>query len=266
MQSCKLQTGPHDRVIRYELLYQIKTLVESQLTLIKSEVNWLQILKNTVSCFLYFFVFLLALCIIKDSYEIFQRLKNSAELILDKILIPYYGLIPLIILSIILRNILNTFIIKSNFKKLNKVKYQEGENLITSVVNFCKKIFGKHDCAESEEQKNLIFYVLENDLEHKGRSYLELHLELQNQEEIKKFRDKYKIDNPKFDSLVSTNLSRDKIREIQLKLFNLKFNPGEIDGNYNLMTVAAVIYFQAASKLEINGEVGPETLKALGIS
>ncbi|MDT7541239.1 MAG: N-acetylmuramoyl-L-alanine amidase [Acidobacteriota bacterium] len=56
------------------------------------------------------------------------------------------------------------------------------------------------------------------------------------------------------------------IRDIQAKLKSLGFNPGLIDGIYGEQTAAAVHGFQLSNGLLTDGEVGPETAKALGVA
>ena len=56
------------------------------------------------------------------------------------------------------------------------------------------------------------------------------------------------------------------VKEIQRTLKDLGFHPGRIDGKYGLQTVAAVSAFQITKGLVPDGEVGPETAAALGIS
>jgi peptidoglycan hydrolase-like protein with peptidoglycan-binding domain len=56
------------------------------------------------------------------------------------------------------------------------------------------------------------------------------------------------------------------VRTVQRALKAEGFNPGPIDGLYGLQTVAAVNAFQITHGLVPDGEVGPQTTKALGIS
>ena len=60
-------------------------------------------------------------------------------------------------------------------------------------------------------------------------------------------------------------MNKAKIVEIQKALTAKGFNPGPSDGIFSAKTTAAVISFQAASGLIVDGEVGPMTAKALGI-
>jgi len=56
------------------------------------------------------------------------------------------------------------------------------------------------------------------------------------------------------------------IFKIQRALVARGFDPGEIDGDYETNTQAAVADFQRAVGLVVDGTVGPETSEALGIS
>lgn len=56
------------------------------------------------------------------------------------------------------------------------------------------------------------------------------------------------------------------VREIQRKLKENGLDPGKIDGIYGPHTIAAVIAFQRIEGLIVDGEVGPETGKELGIN
>lgn len=56
------------------------------------------------------------------------------------------------------------------------------------------------------------------------------------------------------------------VREIQLALSAAGFDPGPIDGDWGALTKTAVMRFQADRGLEIDGIVGPETSRALGLS
>ena len=55
------------------------------------------------------------------------------------------------------------------------------------------------------------------------------------------------------------------VRAAQRALKTLGLHPGPIDGEYGLMTAAAVAAFQQTKGLVVDGEVGPRTTKALGI-
>ena len=62
------------------------------------------------------------------------------------------------------------------------------------------------------------------------------------------------------------NMVKAIIIRIQEALKVRGFDPGEIDGDFGPITQAAVAAFQEAEGLVVDGEVGPETAKALGIS
>lgn len=53
---------------------------------------------------------------------------------------------------------------------------------------------------------------------------------------------------------------------IQDALARVGYDPGPLDGDFGSMTEAAVASFQAAEGLELDGIVGPQTAKALGIA
>ncbi|HEY0016788.1 MAG TPA: peptidoglycan-binding domain-containing protein [Longimicrobium sp.] len=55
------------------------------------------------------------------------------------------------------------------------------------------------------------------------------------------------------------------VRAIQMALLRRGINPGDTDGLFGVLTAAAVSSFQAAAGLVQDGEVGPETARALGI-
>lgn len=57
----------------------------------------------------------------------------------------------------------------------------------------------------------------------------------------------------------------DQVRQIQKKLKEQGFDPKGVDGIYGPKTFAAVLAFQQARGLLPDGEVGPQTAKALGI-
>lgn len=62
------------------------------------------------------------------------------------------------------------------------------------------------------------------------------------------------------------NMEPAKIKEIQTALKAKGFDPGEIDGEFGTNTALAVNALQRAQGLIPDGEVGPETAAALGIS
>jgi N-acetylmuramoyl-L-alanine amidase len=66
--------------------------------------------------------------------------------------------------------------------------------------------------------------------------------------------------------LISPFMQGDKIAEIQEKLQGKGFVPLGQDGIYGPRTFAAVMDFQKARGLVPDGEVGPETARALGIT
>lgn len=68
----------------------------------------------------------------------------------------------------------------------------------------------------------------------------------------------YRLNAPNMDPSVVIN--------IQTVLIAKGYNPGSINGHFGLSTQAAVINFQKAEGLVVDGEVGPETAEALGIS
>lgn len=56
------------------------------------------------------------------------------------------------------------------------------------------------------------------------------------------------------------------VTEIQTRLKNWGYYSGEVDGVYGSATEAAVKYFQRKNGLSVDGQVGDETLAALGIT
>jgi N-acetylmuramoyl-L-alanine amidase len=65
--------------------------------------------------------------------------------------------------------------------------------------------------------------------------------------------------------VTSPLMEGDTILAIQKALVRRKLNPGELDGKYGPHTAAAVTVFQRAKGLVADGEVGPQTARALGI-
>src|SRR5438046_2211564 len=63
--------------------------------------------------------------------------------------------------------------------------------------------------------------------------------------------------------LTSPLMTGAEVKQVQLKLTSLGFDPGPADGEYGPATAAAVRAFQKATKLEVDGVVGPQTRKAL---
>ena len=57
----------------------------------------------------------------------------------------------------------------------------------------------------------------------------------------------------------------DMVEKIQRRLVKLGFAPGTADGIYGPQTADAVKHFQADRGLVVDGEVGPDTLAALGL-
>ena len=57
-----------------------------------------------------------------------------------------------------------------------------------------------------------------------------------------------------------------QVTEIQTRLKNWGYYSGEVDGVYGSATEAAVKYFQRKNGLSVDGQVGDETLAALGIT
>ena len=57
----------------------------------------------------------------------------------------------------------------------------------------------------------------------------------------------------------------DKVKEIQNKLSSLGFDPGVIDGEFGPHTMASVMAYQQTKGMVVDGEVGKDTAKALGI-
>ncbi len=56
-----------------------------------------------------------------------------------------------------------------------------------------------------------------------------------------------------------------KVKEIQQRLKSAGFHPGNSDGVFGALTHAAVLAFQISRRLVPDGEVGPQTARALGI-
>jgi hypothetical protein len=68
----------------------------------------------------------------------------------------------------------------------------------------------------------------------------------------------YDVDAPNMDKAV--------VARIQAALAAKNFDPGLIDGEFGLNTQAAVLRFQEAEGMVVDGAVGPETAAALGVS
>jgi len=56
-----------------------------------------------------------------------------------------------------------------------------------------------------------------------------------------------------------------KVKDIQRALKGKGYDPGKLDGVFGNKTYTAVVAYQAAKGLVVDGEVGPATLKSLGI-
>lgn len=66
--------------------------------------------------------------------------------------------------------------------------------------------------------------------------------------------------------LCETNMTRNKISEIQRALMKKGFNPGPIDGVIGSSTIRAVNQFQRANKLPVDKYLNTKTIKALGVN
>ena len=66
--------------------------------------------------------------------------------------------------------------------------------------------------------------------------------------------------------LGASNMDQAVISRIQMALLAKGYNPGAINGQFLPATQAAIADFQEAEGLVVDGEVGPETADALGIS
>ncbi len=62
------------------------------------------------------------------------------------------------------------------------------------------------------------------------------------------------------------NMRKAKVEEIQRALQQAGYSPGDVDGGFGPKTEAAVMKFQTARGLVIDGEVGPETAGELGVT
>ena len=67
----------------------------------------------------------------------------------------------------------------------------------------------------------------------------------------------------KFLQVTSPLMRGPEVLAVQQKLTALGYDPGVLDGAYGPTTAAAVTAFQKASKIEVDGVVGPETRKTL---
>lgn len=66
--------------------------------------------------------------------------------------------------------------------------------------------------------------------------------------------------------LVTPNMTGPVVKQIQRALALMGFHPGGIDGSFGPQMQAAVVAFQLAKGLIADGEVGPKTAKALGVT
>lgn len=57
----------------------------------------------------------------------------------------------------------------------------------------------------------------------------------------------------------------DNIRKIQTRLKSWGYYTGTVDGRYGAKTEAAVKYFQKTNGLKVDGKVGEQTMKAIGL-
>jgi len=60
-------------------------------------------------------------------------------------------------------------------------------------------------------------------------------------------------------------MSDDKVYAIQAALRDAGFFEGKVDGIFGPITHNAVLHFQEVNRLVVDGEVGPQTFKALGL-
>lgn len=65
--------------------------------------------------------------------------------------------------------------------------------------------------------------------------------------------------------LTKPHMTGTSVKRVQQALKKLGFDPGPLDGDYGPKTAAAVAAFQLAKGLVADGEVGPQTLKALAL-
>ena len=66
--------------------------------------------------------------------------------------------------------------------------------------------------------------------------------------------------------LTKPYMQGDDVKQVQRRLDELGFEPFEIDGIYGPVTESAVMSLQRAKGLKVDGVVGPNTYRALGIS
>jgi Putative peptidoglycan binding domain len=65
--------------------------------------------------------------------------------------------------------------------------------------------------------------------------------------------------------LTDPPMTGETVKAIQHALKKLDFDPGPVDGEFGPMTDAAVRAFQLTRRLVVDGEVGPQTARSLGI-
>lgn len=66
-------------------------------------------------------------------------------------------------------------------------------------------------------------------------------------------------------SIGAPGMKKNVIKRIQSALKLAGFDPGEIDGEYGSLTIAAVASYQATKGLVVDGQVGPQTARRLRI-
>ena len=66
--------------------------------------------------------------------------------------------------------------------------------------------------------------------------------------------------------LCQTNMTQDRISDIQASLAKKGFDPGPIDGVVGYRTMEAVNNFQAKNKLPVDKYLNVATIKALGVT
>jgi peptidoglycan hydrolase-like protein with peptidoglycan-binding domain len=71
---------------------------------------------------------------------------------------------------------------------------------------------------------------------------------------------------PGFFAVQSPHLSGPPVLAIQEALKSKGYDPGPLDGDFGPMTHAAVVSFQAAEGLELDGIIGPRSAQALGLA
>ncbi len=66
--------------------------------------------------------------------------------------------------------------------------------------------------------------------------------------------------------LLRRGSSGEAVKALQRRLKDLGFDPGPVDGEFGPKTQAAVVAFQRHERIEVDGIVGPQTWKYLGIT